>query len=781
MKITQNTTYRWTALALFPGLLFGLTLKASEVAATGAERELFETRYKSEIAPLFAKRCTECHGPEKKKGGVRWDEAPTLKGVLVDTEKWLALIEQVSTHQMPPDDKPQLTDGEAGMVAKWAESAIALADAARPKDPGYVLPRRLNRVEYNNTIHDLLGIDIKPADEFPVDDTGYGFDNIAAVLAMSPLLAEKYLDAAESTIDIAFGAPNPKAKNNVSNFKRKDFTLIEGVKFNNGTLEFASNATAKFSVECKPGLEYELQASAWQDKAGDEPAHGELYLDGKLLQKFNVPEVDRNPQKFKRRFKATAVKHELALAFTNDVYDAVKKLDRNLYFSGLKLELAAGIGPDEDFAKRVLIAKPGLDVTEENAAETILKRFATRAYRRPVSATELRKLLAVYQAARKGATFEAGLKRALTAVLVSPHFLLRTERRPADAPAAGAWKLNDYEIASRLSYFFWSSMPDDKLLELAAKQQLGDAAVRAGEIKRMLSDPKSKALVRNFAGQWLELRNLGEISFSNRRYPEWNNDLAAAMRTESEMLFEEIVKEDRSVLDFIDPGFTFLNERLAKHYGIKGVTGEAFQKVDTKDTKRGGILTMGSTLAVTSNPTRTSPVKRGKWLLEQILGSPPPPPPPEIPALADKSKDEAAAPLRERLEKHRADPSCAVCHIRMDGYGFTLENFDAIGRWRTLDGKFPVDAIGKIPGEAPLNGIDDLKKSILKRKPQFVRTFVEKLLIYALGRGTKPYDRATINEIVRRADEKGDKFSSVVLAIVESDAFLKRRDKGEKE
>ena len=253
------------------------------------------------------------------------------------------------------------------------------------------------------------------------------------------------------------------------------------------------------------------------------------------------------------------------------------------------------------------------------------------------------------------------------------------------------------------------------------------------------------------------------------------------MRTESEMLFEEIVKEDRSVLDFIDPGFTFLNERLAKHYGIKGVTGEAFQKVDTKDTKRGGILTMGSTLAVTSNPTRTSPVKRGKWLLEQILGSPPPPPPPEIPALADKSKDEAAAPLRERLEKHRADPSCAVCHIRMDGYGFTLENFDAIGRWRTMDGKFPVDSIGKIPGEAPLNGIDDLKKSILKRKPQFVRTFVEKLLIYALGRGTKPYDRATINEIVRRADEKGDKFSSVVLAIVESDAFLKRRDKGEKE
>jgi len=777
-------------------------------AADGAERELFEQRFKSEVAPIFAKRCTECHGPEKKKGGVRLDQPATLQSVIGDTEQWLALIEQVSTQQMPPEDKPKLDAKDTETLVKWATAAVDLADNRRPKDPGFVLPRRLNRTEYNNTTRDLLGIDLRLADEFPPDDSGYGFDNIAAVLTMSPLLAEKYLEAAEIAVDVGFGGVNPRAKASGNELRKNRFKLMQGVQFN-GTLDFLSEATATFSTECKIGSEYELKASAWQDKALDEPAKAELRMDGNLVLSFDIPNSESNPLKFKHEFKATATKHEFALKFTNDFYDAKKRLDRNLHFSSLRFEPLGGLGADGEFAKRVLIAKPGPDTSDEKAAELVLYRFAMRAYRRTPTADELIKLLKFYHdgfserkstiAAAKDASklsketpYEAGIKRALTAVLVSPHFLLRTEPRrgagvsPANlaggTPAPHSiWELSDYEIATRLSYFFWSSMPDDALFELAEKNQLREPAVRAREIKRMLADQKSKALVKNFGGQWLELRNLDEVSFNGRRFPEWNNDLANAMHREGEMLFEEIVKEDKSVLDFLDPGYTFLNEKLAKHYGIADVKGDEMRRVSTAGSKRGGILTMGSTLAVTSNPTRTSPVKRGKWVLENVLGAPPPPPPPEVPALADKPKDEAETPLRERLEKHRADPTCAVCHIKMDGFGFALENFDAIGRWREKDGKFPVDAGSKIPGEDPINGVDDLKKAMLKHKDQFIRNLADKLLTYALGRGTKPYDRPTLNQIVRRADAEGNKFSSLILAIVESDAFLKRRERRENE
>ncbi|HLX62748.1 MAG TPA: DUF1592 domain-containing protein, partial [Planctomycetota bacterium] len=348
----------------------------------------------------------------------------------------------------------------------------------------------------------------------------------------------------------------------------------------------------------------------------------------------------------------------------------------------------------------------------------------------------------------------------------------------AVAPGTGGvWSLNDFEIASRLSYFLWSSMPDETLFKLAEAKKLTDPKIRAEQVKRMLADPKAHELIENFAGQWLELRNLDEVMVSTKRFPDWSPSLAAAMRREGELLFDEIVKEDRSVLDFVTADFLYVNGPLASLYGIKDVYGQDFKRISAAGTGRGGVLTMASTLTVTSNPTRTSPVKRGKWLLDQILGLPPPPPPPEVPELPDKPEDEANAPLRVRLEKHRADAKCAVCHNRLDGYGLALENYDAIGRYRETDGKFPVEAIGTVPGEEPIKGAAGLKALVLKHKQQYIRSFTGKLLTYAIGRGMKPSDRPILNEIVLKSGVDGYKFSSVVMAIVDSDTFLKRRDK----
>ena len=786
--------------------LFGLSLLncftwagtalAAQIAPAASESELFDTRYKNQIAPLLARYCTDCHGSAKKKGGVRLDEPVTTAKMISDAEKWQTLLEQITTAQMPPEEKPRPDAKDIDAIAKWVRDAIAFADSKTPKDPGYVMPQRLNRTEYNNTVRELTGLDISPADAFPVDDSGYGFDNIADVLTMSPLLAESYLDAAEAIVEQGFN-PKPrddKAEPGLIPARRFKITK-EGVSKNDGVLTFYSEGVVSAIVDCVPGNEYELKARAWQDKAGTEDSKALVSLDGKEIATLMVSKVHDDPQTISCRFKATKAKHELTLAFTNDFYDQKTKADRNLYLTKVRINNTNAAAPTSEtgaFAKHVLIATPAKPADERAAAETILRVFATRAFRRPVFSDEVTKLMTLYDAGKKGGTHVLGLKRALTAVLVSPSFLFRIQAGSTLAPVApaapstatsdgkaksGHWAIDDFEIASRLSYFLWSSMPDEKLFKLAEAKSLGDPKVRAEQVRRMLLDPKAHELIENFAGQWLELRNLDELMLSNKRFPDWNSALATSMRKEGEMLFEEIVKEDRSVLEFINADFLYVNGPLAKLYGIKDVTGLEFKRVSAAGTGRGGVLTMASTLAVTSNPTRTSPVKRGKWVLDQILGLPPPPPPPEIPALPDKAEDEANSPLRVRLEKHRADPSCAACHSRLDGYGLALENFDAIGRFREKDGKFPVDAVGQLPGEAPIKGAAGLKELILKHKQQFIRSFSGKLLTYAIGRGLKPYDRPTLNEIVLTSGANEFKFSSVVLAIVESDAFLKRREK----
>jgi hypothetical protein len=433
--------------------------------------------------------------------------------------------------------------------------------------------------------------------------------------------------------------------------------------------------------------------------------------------------------------------------------------------------------------RRIFFVAPGGKSSPEEAAEQILRRLATRAYRRPVSDQELARLLKLVAAARaQNDGFEAGIQLALEAILVSPHFLFRVELDPEPNGVGRIRTLNEYELASRLSYFLWSSMPDDELFELAARGKLHENLDR--QVRRMLGDPRSKALVENFAGQWLQLRNLDRAAPDKSQFPAFDDDLRRAMRTESEMFFETIVREDRSVLELLDADFTFVNARLARHYGLDGVEGDRFRRVSLpagggQDAlhARGGVLTQAAILTVTSNPARTSPVKRGKWVLDNILGTPPPDPPPSVPRLQDDAKAVAAGTVRQRMEQHRKDPDCAVCHKEMDALGFALENFDAVGAWRTKDGNFPIDAAAQLPDGRSFNGPRELKAVLRGSKEQFARCLTEKLLTYAVGRGVEPYDRPAVEGIVSAAKAGDYKFSTLVLGIVHSDPFQKRRGK----
>jgi len=629
------------SLILLLGMLPSASLAADEPKAgkdqkpKEAPKEAKEP-YSREIQPLFAKYCVQCHGGSKPKAHLALDSYKNEESILKNPEVLDKIQEKIRAREMPPKDKPQPNREELKLLSTWLDAKLAkLSQPSDQRDPGRVTIRRLNRVEYNNTIRDLVGIDFHGADDFPSDDVGYGFDNIGDVLSMAPILMEKYLDAAERIIAKAFQAP--------------------------------------------------------------------------------------------------------------------------------------------EIRQRILVQQSKEQTKVENARQ-ILERFAFRAYRRPVKPDEVDRLVGlVTQAESQGDSFDKGIQLALQAVLVSPHFLFRIELDPRPRDEQAIHSINDFELASRLSYFMWSSMPDEALFDLARQNKLHEEKVLEDQVRRMLKDPKAHALVENFAGQWLELRSLKNASPDPELFPNFDEDLRSAMQRESELFFEALVREDRSILDFVDADFTFLNERLARHYGIPGVKGDQFQRVHLTGDQRGGILTQASILTVTSNPTRTSPVKRGKWILDNILGTPPPPPPPDVPVL--KEGKELTGTLRQRMEQHRANPSCAVCHQRMDPLGFGFENFDAVGAWRTLDGKFPVDPAGVLPDGKSFKGPKELKAILKGKEEQFRRCLTEKLLTYALGRGLEFYDKASIEGISRKLAEKNNRFSALVIEIVKSDPFQKRRGK----
>jgi len=942
--------------------------------AAAAEPAPKPISFEKDVTPLLQKYCYECHGDGAHKSGLALDDYATVADVLAARPKWEAVLHNVSRHEMPPDDGSAMpSDAERETISRFVEQELFKLDPAHP-DPGRVVLRRLNRAEYNATIRDLVGVDFRPSNDFPPDDSGYGFDNIGAVLSLPPVLLEKYLSAADKILDsaivtdpirsetrripaslseIGFNAIGDRGDGWVHllsleeddaavelnlpagdyNFRVLAFaTKVGGALVGQGSekpLEFkddpgptklafmlndafvtdftiatdeahpqvyetrlgvpAGRQRFRASVARKRGgndnetfmlngrlgkqqpgvvfvkwLEIEgplpaatrrysanqlaftgegsftpvgervlrgngdvsvpinaareteviLRVQAYAQQAGDEPARMEFRVDGKPLKTFDVlapatmTPIARQrvfslsllvprPDVYEVRTKLPAGDHTFSAAFVNDFTDPKAEnpnlRDRNLIIQNLEVAnlsepvlipekpapvaqlFASALATEKVSGLARLIGRKPAPLDETAAARTILAQFTRRAWRRPVEPAEIDRLLKLYAVSREnGDSFEAGVKLALKAVLVSPHFLFLGESSALAKTAVQP--LDDFALAARLSYFLWSSLPDDELLGLAERGQL--RANLPGQVRRLLASPKSRALVDNFAGQWLQIRSLETFAPDKKLFPEFDPILRAAMQRETELFFEHVMREDRSVFDFLTGDYTFVNSRLAKLYGLPfpaTAAADDFAKISLAGTPRRGVLTQASVLTLTSNPTRTSPVKRGKWVLENLLGTPPPPPPPNVPELDDKSRH-LGGTIRQQLEQHRANSACASCHARMDPIGFGLENFNAIGAWRDKDGDAPVDPAGALASGDKFAGAADLAKLLSeKRRWEFVHCLADRVLTYALGRGTEYYDRPALDQIVDRMENDGDKFSALVLAVAESFPFQNRR------
>jgi len=738
--------------------------------------------YVKDVKPLLETYCFKCHGNGKKKGGVDLQAFTTADAAIKDPKTWQAVLDNVQSGDMPPDDEekqPKLDERES--IEKWIEFTVFAIDPTHP-DPGRVTIRRLNRVEYNNTIHDLLGVDFHPADDFPADDSGYGFDDIGDVLSMPPVLFERYLAAAEKVMSMAIlNDHKPRAQTT-----GVDLLKIAGGpdKGNTENSRRLDDRAASIKLDFPLAGQYTLKIEAVAAKVGGEHPRLELKLDDQP-----VPGV---PQFNGERDTSTTIKpglniakagsHTLSLRVSNPLAQPEMKNGKPVNRT-ITLRSVALISPPQSVKapeSQLRIFAPGRGQTNLTvAARSVISSFAARAFRRPLQAYELDRFMYIYALAqKKGANFEQSVQTVLTAVLVSPHFLFRGELQPNPDSPKDAYLIDEWALASRLSYFLWSTMPD---AELFAKAQAGTLRKNLdAEVKRMLADPRSSALIDNFADQWLQTRNLSQIQPDVKTFPDWDKLLAKAMERETDMLFEHIMRENLSVTDLIGADYTFVNERLAKLYGIDGVEGDAFVKVKLPSNRPGGILGQASFLTLTSNPTRTSPVKRGKYVLENLLGTPPPPPPPAVPDLNDAKRTELHGTLRQRLEQHRKDPICASCHQRMDPIGFGLENFDGIGQWRDKDGDAPVDSTGTLVSGEQFKGPAELRQILLtKKRNDFLRCVTEKMLTYGLGRGLEYYDRPSVDKVVQDIDKDGAKFTTLVLEVVKSVPFQMRRGEGD--
>jgi hypothetical protein len=854
---------------------------ALAVAATPASQwEDFHRK----VQPFLAKHCYECHGDENAENGFRLDVISDAASLDEGGKSLEMALKNLSIHKMPPKTEPQPEEAERAKIVGWLKTYLA-GDPTGPINPGRVTLRRLNRAEYNNTIRDLLAIDIRPADVFPVDDAGYGFDNNGDVLSLAPVLMEKYLTAAGLAVDKAIHCdpivPPP--------LKRWDASIVDGSVPKGDPMAVAS-VTPPGAPEPPPGVpprrtmplgrlfkfngeiyaDYELPADGdyvlrvraygTQGSANRQRPSVAFAIDGAPVQKpITIKEDQRNTSVYAlEKTSLTGGKHRISIALVNgSTPEEAAEFARSTPPPKIKTEAeiaaeeaaalaaenaaeaaalaaaskppaadgaapAAGAGrgragaarggvagragagarggggppappkptlgviyfevegplaatPDRmpESYRRVMVAQPSAIVSKPQAADKILRTFATRAYRRPVQNDELADLMTLWtKADSDGRPFDQSIDVALQAVLASPAFLFRMELEPQPGEAGGVHTLNEYELATRLSYFLWSSMPDDELFALADKGKL--RANLTAQVRRMLKDPKSSALVENFAGQWLQLRAMQNVTPDTTRFPDFDPALREAMTQETERFFNAIVQENRSVLDFIDADFTYVNARLAKHYGMTGITGDDFQRVSLTGQARGGIITQASILTITSYPGRTSPVQRGKWVLENLLDAAPPPPPPNVPALAEGKTAELTGTLRQRMEQHRANPSCAACHEQMDGIGFALENFDATGAWRTQDGTEKIDAAGTLPGGRSFNGPVELRRIIKSQSDEFVSCLANKMMTFALGRGLETYDHRATDAITTAMKKNGYQFSTLIEEIVRSDAFQKR-------
>ena len=739
---------------------------AGEPAAPGSPELLQATT---------ARYCLACHNDRALTGGLSLagvdgtnvaGHAPVLERVL----------RKLRAGDMPPAGRPRPDGATVAALTSWMETALDGAAAAAP-NPGAPAIHRLNRAEYRNAVRDLLALDLDHARDLPADDAGYGFDNIGDVLTVSPLHVERYVGAARRISRLALGQLTPRPVVERYEATRGAGDAIDGLPPNTrGGILFRHY----FAFDA----DYAITVRVGGRRATGMPAPRlDVRVDGRRVRLFDADfdpaEANQETRNFQVRLPITAGEHEIAAGFLAEYARSEGDVATNAYRVDYVLVDgpydAAGSG-DTASQRRVLTCRPADSATEEPCAREILTALARRAYRRPVNTSDIDPLIDLFRIGRSdGDSFEAGIEMALSGVLVSPSFLYRAPAVPDDAAPGSVYRLSDLDLASRLSFFLWSSLPDEALLELAEQGRLSDPDVLAAQVDRMLSDPKAQALIENFGGQWLHLRNVADWRPDPDRFGEFNDALRYAFQRETELFLTHLIREDRSVLELIDADYTFLNEPLAEFYGIDGVRGGYFRRVPLAGTGRGGVLTHGSILMVTSYPTRTSPVLRGKWVLENLLGAPPPPPPPDVPEL-DTGDEGSAGSLREALERHRANPACAACHASLDPLGFALENFDAVGAFRTEEeAGVPVDPSGALPDGTLIDGPDGLRRVLLNRRQEFVETLAGKLLTYALGRGLESYDQPAVREIRRRTEAGDYRFSALVSAIVDSVPFRFRR------
>jgi mono/diheme cytochrome c family protein len=737
----------------------------------------------ADLQPLLARHCHDCHGAKKQKADLNLAAFPDEAAVQKNRPVWKKVWEKILSREMPPSDhKPKLPDADRARLVDWIEKSLSHLPGTAVRDPGRVVIRRLNRTEYRNTIRELLGVEAA-VDDFPSDDIGYGFDNIGDVLSLPPLLLEKYLDAAADALDRALVTDSRRGAA-TRRHEAERMIAVAGSILEKDHHRLVQNGELTQEIEVKQDGRYLLRVRAGADANGGEAVRMAVKLDGQEAQTFEVRASRSRPVVHETSVAMKAGTHTAAIAFLNDKRKPgappppAKGRVRCLQLDWLEvagpIDLPPPVYPETH--KRVFIAAPAPD--RRKAAREIVAAFAARAFRRPPAPEEVERLLRPVDAAdKRGDAFEAAVAFSLQAALVSPHFLFRIEAdRPGDDPR-GVRPVDGWELASRLSYFLWSGMPDEELFARARKGDLTDPAVLDAQVARMLKDPRAKALAENFAAQWLQIRRLESASPDRGRFPAWDDGLRAAMTAEVTMFFESVLREDRSVLTLLDADYTFANEQLARHYGIEGVTGGEMRRVPLADARRGGVLTMAGILTANSNATRTSPVKRGKWVLEVLLNAPPPPPLPGADNLKEKDKPDEKVSLRKRLEQHRANPDCATCHERMDPLGFGLENFDAVGAWREQDEGLPLDTAAVLPDGSAFQGPVELKAILLARKDDFARCLAEKMLTYALGRGVEPCDAPAVRGIVNALAADRYRFSTLVREVVKSYPFLHRRNR----
>jgi hypothetical protein len=750
---------------------------------------------------LVKNYCIDCHDSGQRKGDLSLEEVDPAKAGS-NPELWEKVVEKLHHRHMPPLGEPRPDDAAYQRVVAQLTSSLDQAAATAPNPGRTETFRRLNRTEYQNAIRDLLGVSIDATTLLPNDEPSHGFDNVT-VGNLSPTLLDRYVSAAQKIARLAIGAPRKAPGGDTFRIK-PDVTQEEHVE----GLPLGTRGGAIFPYTFPQDGAYEIQVRLARDRNEQveglkKPHEVEVLIDREriALETVTPPGSDKNAEKvdahLKFRVQVKAGPHDVGVTFIKNP-SLLLETERQPFIARYNMHrhprTAPALyqvtingpfeikGPGDTPSRRMifgpLAALKANPASEEQKAEVVLSNLMRRAYRRPIVPDDLRKPMQFFrEGAAEGGGFDGGIENALSAVLVSPQFLFRIETDPASVAPGTVYRVSDLDLASRLSFFLWSSLPDDALLDAAVRGDLRQPKRLEQEVRRMLADERSSSLVTNFASQWLHLRSLESVTPDLRRFPNFDDNLRQAFRQETELFFESILREDRSITDLLAADYTFVNERLAKHYGIPHIYGSHFRRVsfaNDPERQRGGLLRQGSILTVTSYATRTSPVIRGKWILDNLLATPPPPPLPNVPALDDNTVS-ASLPIRERLAAHRANPACASCHNLMDPIGFSLENFDAVGRWRTSEERKPIDASGGLPDGSTFVGVAALEHGLLQRPELFAGALTEKLLVFALGRGVEYYDAPAIREIVRRANADNFRFSSLILGIVNSTPFQMRK------